>query len=140
MEVPTPKQPRRQRHTELTRDDRLKIQTLYFDAELTRDQICLQLDITYSQVCDTIRHRLTPQKHKCGTKPFLNSPQRKRLIEWVTSSRENREVLWAAIPDIFGWECGEKAIRKAFKKEGFIQTISRKKPALLEEHKADRLR
>ncbi|PQE09170.1 hypothetical protein CJF32_00010336 [Rutstroemia sp. NJR-2017a WRK4] len=59
----------------------MEIQTLYFDTGFTRDQICLQLDVTYRQVCDAIRYRLTPQKRKCGAKPFLNSPQRKRLIE-----------------------------------------------------------
>jgi hypothetical protein len=35
--VPTPKQPRK----ELSRDDRLRVQTLYFDTNFTRAQICL---------------------------------------------------------------------------------------------------
>ncbi|PQE26673.1 hypothetical protein CJF30_00011271 [Rutstroemia sp. NJR-2017a BBW] len=75
-----------------SRDDRLKIQMLY-NAVITRDKICLQLDATYDQVCDAIRHPATPQKKHC--------------------------------------DCSEKAIRKAFKKEGFIRAVSRKKPALV---------
>ncbi|PQE24980.1 transposable element tc1 transposase protein [Rutstroemia sp. NJR-2017a BVV2] len=138
--VPTPKQPRRQRHKELSRDDRLRIHTLYYSAGLTRDQICLQTGATYTQVCKAIQNPPTPQKRRCGAKPHLNTPQRKRLIEWVSASRENREILWPAIPAILGWNCGEKAIRTAFEKEGFIRAISQKKPALSEQNKADRIR
>ncbi|PQE34086.1 transposable element tc1 protein [Rutstroemia sp. NJR-2017a WRK4] len=85
ISVPTPKTPTKR---ELDRDDRLRIQTLFFDANWDRAKICLQTGYTYDQ----------------------------RLIEWVTASRENRETPWCAIPDILGWDCGEKAIRTAFKK------------------------
>ena len=37
-QIPVPKQPR---EPELTRDQRLRIQTLFFDANYTRDEICL---------------------------------------------------------------------------------------------------
>lgn len=86
--VPTPKTPRK----ECTRDERLKVQTLYFDAGFTQDQIALQLKLTPRQVQYALDHRLTPQKSRCGRKPFLNTPQRKRLIEWVTASRDNRRA------------------------------------------------
>jgi hypothetical protein len=116
LPVPVPKQPR---EPELTRDQRLRIQTLFFDTNYTHDQICLQTGYMYKQVCHALTHRLTPQKRKAGRKVVLNTPQRKRLIQWVTASQENRETQWIEIPGILGWDCREKAIRSAFKKEGF---------------------
>ena len=37
------------------------------------------------------------------------------------------------------WNCGEKAIRAAFQKEGFVRRIARRKPPLTEQHRKDRL-
>jgi len=133
--VPTPKQPNR----ELSRDDRLRIQTLFFDAHHTRSQICLETGYSYNQVCHAITHRLTPQKKRCGRRVLLNTPQRKRLIQWATASQENRETPWIEIPGILGLDCGEWAIRTAFKKEGFARRVSRKKPPLSEENRKKRL-
>src|SRR5579871_5903597 len=101
--IPTPKQSKR----ELLRDERLCVQTLFFDANHTRSQICLETGYTYGQVCYAITHRLTPQKKRCGRKVILNTPQRKRLIQWVTASQENRETPWIEIPGILGLDCGE---------------------------------
>jgi len=134
--IPVPKQPRQ---PELTRDQRLRIQTLFFDANFTREQICLQTGYTYKQVCHALIHRLTPQKQRTGRKILLNTPQRKRLIQWVTASQENRETPWVEIPSILGLDCGEYAIRTAFKKEGFARFVSRKKPPLSEANRRKRL-
>jgi hypothetical protein len=133
--IPTPKTLRKQS----TRDDRLRIQTLYFDAGFTIDEIVLQLSVTLDQVRYALSHQLTPQKHVRGRKILLNTPQRKRLIEWVTSSNTNRRTQWADIPSALGWDCGEKAIRAAFKREGFVRRIARRKPPLTEQHRKDRL-
>jgi hypothetical protein len=57
----------------------------------------------------------------------------------VTASQENRETPWTAIPAILGFECGEKAIRSAFKREGFVRRVSRKKCPLSEENVKKRL-
>lgn len=134
--APTPKQAH---SLELSRDDRLRIQTLFFDANHTRSQICLETNYSYDQVCYAIRNRLTPQKRKCGRKVLLNSPQRKRLIQWVTASQENRKTPWIEIPAILSLDCGEHAIRTAFKKEGYVRRISRKKPPISEENRKKRL-
>jgi hypothetical protein len=133
--VPVPKQQK----PELSRDERLRIQTLFFDANYTRAQICLQTSHTYDQVCYALAHRLTPQKRKCGRKVLLNTPQRKRLIQWVTSLKQNRETPWIEIPSILGLDCGEHAIRAAFKREGFIRAVSRRKAPLKQEHADKRL-
>jgi hypothetical protein len=137
ISIPTPKTIKSK---ELSRDDRLRVQTLYFDANFTRAQICLQTGYTYDQVTWALAHRLTPQKKaKSGRHILLNTPQRKRLIDWVTASQTNRQTPWNDIPRILGWDCGEKAIRTAFKREGFRRCLSRKKPRLSPENVADRL-
>jgi len=89
--VPVPKQPSPQ----LTRDDRLRIQTLFFDANHTRAQICLETGYTYDQVCYAITHRLTPQKRKTKGKILLNTPQRKKKANPMgdSFSREPRNAM-----------------------------------------------
>lgn len=129
--VPVPKQPK---EPDLSRDERLRIQVLFFDAHLTRSQICLQTGYTYNQICYAISHRLTPQKQRTGRRIKLNTPQRKKLIQWVTASRENRETPWTQIPSLLGFDCGEYAIRSAFKKEGYGRFVERKKPKLSQEN------
>ena len=132
--IPTPKTP----HSS-TRDERLRIHTLYFEAGWTQDQIALQLNLTRRQVQYALAHRITPQKHYTGRKILLNTPQRKRLIDWVTASKANRRVSWPEIPAILGLDCGEKAIRAAFKNEGFVRRSARQKPPLSEQNQRDRL-
>ncbi|RDW71804.1 hypothetical protein BP5796_07838 [Coleophoma crateriformis] len=136
--LPQPQTPTPQRH-ELTRDQRLRIQTLFFDAHWSRADIVLQTGYSYNQVCYALRNRLTPQKRKTGRKALLNTPQRKRLIEWVTASQENAETPWKKIPALLGFDCGEKAIRTAFKKEGFVRRLSREKSPLSEKSMTERL-
>jgi len=50
--VPTPKTP----HKQCTRDDRIRIETLYFDAGFTEDEIALQLNKTPRQVGYALAH------------------------------------------------------------------------------------
>lgn len=95
----------------------------FFDAGLSCTQICLQTNHTYKQVCAALKHRLTLQKKKTD-REVLNTPQKKRLIEWVTASKSNRETPWIEIPSILGLDCGEKAIRAAFKRQGFVRRLS----------------
>ena len=135
--VPTPKQA--SKHDELTRDQRLRVQTLFNDAHYTVSQIALQTGYTERQIRYALAHRLTPQKHRTGRRVLLNTPQRKKLIQWVTSSQANRETPWIEIPGILGFDCGEKAIRTAFKREGYVRRISRRKCPLSEENAKKRL-
>lgn len=133
--VPTPKTPCKS----TTRDQRLRCETLFFDAGWTQGQIALQLNLTLDQVQYALAHRTTPQKQRCGRKTLLNTPQRKRLIEWVTASKQNRRTQWSDIPAILGWNCGLYAIRTAFKKEGYARRIARRKPPLTYENQIQRL-
>lgn len=135
--VPTPKTPS---HT-TTRDDRLRIQTLYYTAGWSIDDLLLQGPFTRRQIDYALQSRLTPQKKgHSGRHILLDTPRRKELVAWVTASSYNRDVPWAQIPRHIGWEwCGESAIRTALKREGYIRGVRRKKPPLSEKNIRERL-
>lgn len=135
--VPTPKTPT---HRQTTRDERLKVHTLFFTAGWEIDQIMLQLNLTRRQVEYALEHRLTPQKQRCGARPKLNTPQRKRLVEWVTSNKATRRQDWYAIPALLGYNVGIEAIRNALDKENYVRRVARQKPPLNEWQRAVRLR
>jgi hypothetical protein len=67
-QVPTSKRP-----CELTRDQRLQVQTLFNNANYTVSQIVLQTGYTERQVHYALAHCLTPQKRKTGWKVLLNT-------------------------------------------------------------------
>ena len=79
-------------HHKTSRDNQLRIQTLYYDAKWTINAIILQTNLTRRQVEYALHHRPTPQKHSTGRHTLLNTPQRKQLIEWVTANAQNRRV------------------------------------------------
>ena len=56
--IPTPKTP----YKNYTRDNRLRIQTLFFHARFAKEEICLQLNLTLNQVKYALSYRITPQK------------------------------------------------------------------------------
>jgi len=130
-ELPTPKTPKK----ECTRDDRLRVQTLYFQAHWSRSDIALQLNLTLYQVNYAIAHRVTPQKKRSGRRPLLGPQERKELVEWVCASKKNRRTPWKEIPQILGWDCSVHVIETAFKAEGFVRRSARQKPDLNEEHR-----
>ncbi|PQE06971.1 transposable element tc3 protein [Rutstroemia sp. NJR-2017a WRK4] len=54
-----------------SRDDHLRVQTLYWNTGFTKDQIALQLNLSIHQVKYTLTYQLTPQKQRSGWRPFL---------------------------------------------------------------------
>lgn len=135
--VPTPKTPTK-RSIETDRDTRLQAHTLYYCAGWTMDNIALQLGLTLHQVRWALCHRLTPQKAKTGRRTLLDTPQRKRLIEFITQSKQSRRIS----PEELGqtlFNCGPRAIRTALKKEGYTRAIARRKPPISEQNRIERL-
>ena len=61
---------------------------------------------------------------------LLSTPQRKRLISWATFSSLTRDIPRKELPRWLGWTCGEKAVRTAFKKEGYCRCIRRRTPPI----------
>jgi hypothetical protein len=87
--VPIPKTPTKP----TSRDDRLRIQTLYYTAGWTVSDILLQNPkLTRRQVNYALSFRPTPQKQRCGRRPLLTTPQRKHLIGWATFNSLSRDI------------------------------------------------
>jgi transposase/DDE superfamily endonuclease len=135
MNVPTPKTPTKT----TTRDDRLRIQTLYYTAGWTVSDLLLQLPFTRRQIDYALTSRPTPQKIKCGRHVLLDTPTRKLLVNWATASSRSRDIPWAELPKELGWDCSSSAIRTAFKKEGYVRGIRRKCPPLSAKNQQARL-
>jgi hypothetical protein len=86
----------------LTRDDRHRVQTLFFHAGWTKSQIALQLNLTERQIKYALSHQVTPQKKHSGGRTFLGPLERKQLVDWVCTSAKNIRTPWHKIPAIFG--------------------------------------
>lgn len=94
--IPTPKTPCKT----CTRDDHVRIQTLFLHAGFTKEEIALQLNLTLDQIKYALRHQLTTQKSRTGRRPLLGPRERKELIDWVCANSKNRRTPWSQIPAI----------------------------------------
>jgi hypothetical protein len=127
---PPPSTPKKERAVETTRSDRIRIKTaLRFG--VSPQQIRDTFGFTFRQIQLARSNRLTPQKHKCGVnKPRLGSPQRRRLEQWLEASPSHRRVAYRhipyAVPEL-ELDCGEWAIRSAFKLLGYGRKVAKRK-------------
>jgi hypothetical protein len=139
LHIPTPSTPTQ----ETSRDDRLKIQTLYFTAGWSKANLILQFPgLTRRQIDYAIKNRPTPQKPgHCGRHILLTPRHRKKLVNWVTTGAKTRDIPWKDIPRYLGWQdwCGEKAIRRAFQLEGYLRGVRRRKSPLSDKNQRERL-
>src|SRR5258706_13662346 len=85
------------RATELSRDDRIRVQLLNYIG-WNYQKIADLLDCTLHQVRYAMKHRFTPQKVTTGNGALLNTPRRKTLVEWIKASPTNRHRRWVDIP------------------------------------------
>ena len=100
--IPTPKTPPRSR--EPSRDDRLRIQTLYYTGGWSISDLRLQFShISRRQVDLALKNRPTPQKKgHCGRHVALDTPHRKQLVQFVTQNSDTRDIPWAELPRWLG--------------------------------------
>jgi hypothetical protein len=92
-----------------------------------------------AQLDYALQHRPTPQKQQYGRHPLLSTPQRKHLIDWATFNSLSRDIPMKELPKWLGWNCGEYAVRTAFKKEGYTHGVRRRKPPISAKNQALRL-
>lgn len=116
---------------------RVLILTL-FEAGLKPIDIARQLHHTTRQVSYALRHRLNPQKHKCGPSVSVNTPNRRRIVDWVTNSAKARCTPMYRIAD--NWKLSETLLRPSLKKEGCGSYFAKIKPNLNERNAAARLK
>jgi sigma54-dependent transcription regulator len=78
-----------------------------------------------ARICDT---PATPKK-RCSTHNIaFNTPARKKLVEFVTSSATTRRMTYKEIAAAMDLQCSLSTIGKALFKGGYGRRIAKKKP------------
>ena len=140
---PVPATPQRQRTGLLTRDQRLQIHTLRA-LDWSYDNIAahlrsLGINCTTYQVQYAAINRVTPQKQRCGLKALLNTPTRRRIADFITSSRRTRRMPFIQVSEELHLFVSESVMRRAMQKEGIFRRLARGKPPISEKNRLLRL-
>ncbi|KAF2500949.1 hypothetical protein BU16DRAFT_598708 [Lophium mytilinum] len=85
---------------QLTRDERLRIQTFH-EAGLKLREICKRMGVSLSTVSTVINGPTTPTKSK-GRRPILDTPTRHRLVLHATLNADQRRKPWRVIANELG--------------------------------------
>ncbi|KIN09120.1 hypothetical protein OIDMADRAFT_48949 [Oidiodendron maius Zn] len=111
-----------------TRDQRIAIKTaLLFKVPWSK--IRQELHVTNRQIQYANRHRVTPQKRKCGPKAKVSTPRRRALEAWLLESPSRRHIPWRQIPlcaPEFS-DIGKQAIHTAMQSLGYCRRVARRK-------------
>jgi transposase len=123
----------------LTERERTEILTLFNRAGWGKRQIARELRLSIITVCRCILSSVfTPQK-QIGRRPILTTQKRRRLIKRATLNAEHRRKTLQEIAYLEGIQACNRALYKAFEREGFFRRKATAKPLLTDKHKADRL-
>ena len=141
--TPLPSTSKRKYTALLTRDQRLRVQTLrdigWSVRDITRYLNQKDINCTERQVQYAETNRPTPQKHRCGDKAFLNTSVRQRIVDFVTSSKRTRRMPLIQVGEEMKLYVSESIIRRALQKEGYRRRIACKKPSISEKNRQIRL-
>lgn len=123
----------------LTRDERLRIRTLHYEAGWSAIRIAQELNISYTQARYTIR-ALRPTPKKSSGRPLKLGPEQvDQLISFIRASRTNRRMPWYQLPAALGFDCSVEAVTTALRRAGFGRYVALKKPFISEENRQKRL-
>ncbi|EED12565.1 conserved hypothetical protein [Talaromyces stipitatus ATCC 10500] len=128
----------KQYSTRLTRDDRIRVQTLR-EAGFTYEQIAKQLNITQNQVqyaCQS--SQVTPKKAR-GAPPKLSEAQMDEIIESIFSSKRNRCMSYHKVIKALNLNVAPTTLAYSLKKRGYIRCKALRKPYLSPENRRQRL-
>ena len=141
-----PVTPPPQRHytAPLTRDQRLQVQTLRtlqwsYGRIAAHLRASLSVNCTEYQVQYAASHRITPQKRRCGPKALLNTPTRRRVTDFITSSRRTRRMPFIQVSEELHLFVSESVMRRAMQKEEIFRRLARAKPPISEKNRLLRL-
>jgi len=131
------------KHRETTRDERMRIITLYDDAKWNWSQIARTLNIdrrTCAKIYKRWRHNNTPSnRSRTGRPPILDAEERARLEAFVTRDAHTRRLSWEAICLELGYACDPRTVRKAMHDMGYHKRLPRKKFNVSHENKTKRV-
>jgi hypothetical protein len=127
-----PPSPRVPHHRYLSRDERLRAQTLR-DTGWKLSKIQRKLGISWNQAQYACSHQLTPQK-RSGRPPVLGEEQVDEIELFVVSSKTNRlmsyQRLSAVFQPVMGALATAGAIQGALERRGYKRYVARQKPPL----------
>lgn len=105
---------------QLSRDERLQVQSLRNYGNLSYAEIAQKMGFTIRQVQFACISPVTPQKRR-EKKGLLRTPQKDALREWIRSDRSHRFTSWSDFRLLLPPQlsAGEKALRKALHSLGF---------------------
>jgi transposase len=135
--LPRPPVRRQRRRQEMSRDQRLQVQTLR-TAGLSQREVSLQLNLTRDQVRYAASHPPTPSR-RSGRPGILSQEEIERIIEWVCASPINRRCSWERIPRKLDLNISYYAVRYTLRKAGFSRRLTRRKPPISERNRQARL-
>jgi IS30 family transposase len=107
---------------------RCQIQALRFTAGWPVRRIATALSVkktTVARICDT---PATPKKRRSTHNIAFNTPARKKLVKFVTSSATTRRMTYEEIVAAMDLPYSPSTIGRALFKEGYRRRIAKKKP------------
>ena len=127
---------------QLTRDDRIRIRVLRFDANWTYESIASHTGYTYRQVQYACGNPVTPQRGNHVTRPGIKTPIRQQLAAWLREATAHRRIPWSEIylvapSPLNGFR--ESAYRTAMKLLGFERKVRPHHIHLTAIHKENRI-
>lgn len=125
---------------DLSYKQRCTIHALRFAAGWTLQQIADNQGVPESTVGQICAGPTTPQKKsQVGQKVKLDTPRKQQLVALATSDADHCRMPLVDIAHELGFVVGERALRKAFAKEGYHRQSARRKPYLNEVKRDKRL-
>ena len=110
----------------LTEAQRAEIRTLYFTAGLSKPKIVTLTGYGLGQVKRAIKEPI-PQK-RSGRPPVMTSEQQQELVEFITTSKENRRMGFLELSTtLFNGAFGEYAIRSTLRRLGYSRYVAYRK-------------
>lgn len=120
----------RSRRRDSTQDDRLKIKTA-LDLGLSMKEISAAFGFSSRQIYHVRKNGLESGKKRIGRRPAILDDIAQELVRWLHSNPNFRHVPYRIIPNLAPGlnlnHLGMKAIRAAFKSQGYGRRVSKKK-------------
>ena len=102
------------------------VQALHSVAGWSTRRIATALPLKKSTVAHICQAPATPKKRRYYSS--FNTPARKRLINFITSSAATRQMPLKEVKAQMSLQCSVRTMQKALAEEGYGRRIARKKP------------
>jgi len=124
----------------LTEQDRLRVRTLYFDADLSQGEIVRRLGFSKHQVRTAIRANSEARGQRSGRPQSLSQEQQQELVDFVCTSKQSRRMSFIQLSMLlFAGRYGVWVIKRTLYRLGFRRRVARKKPPISEVNRQKRL-